>query len=95
MISPILYRGAKHILSEVFSANRANVTGIDPLQSDFIDDRNHGQLQPPVATVGGKDGTKVSKVSDEELPISSFGIGDYVIAKQSQSGNKMNFETNR
>ncbi len=25
----------------------------------------------------------------------SFGIGDYVIGKQSQSGNKINFETNR
>ena len=25
----------------------------------------------------------------------SFGIGDYVIGKQSQAGNKINFETNR
>jgi hypothetical protein len=25
----------------------------------------------------------------------SFGIGDYVIGKQSQGGNKINFETNR
>lgn len=25
----------------------------------------------------------------------SFGIGDYVIGKQAQAGNKINFETNR
>ena len=25
----------------------------------------------------------------------SLGIGDYIIGKQSQSGNKINFETNR